>query len=317
MTTTTNATLSQRADKLSNLHRTMKRKSIGSQLQILKHLLKAMEISTTAMSLKQKGSAPLFLGLSVATIGIFKSESALGIIGPALEKIIRALGEGMKVIMPNVSMGGQQFLSMLCLASYTFIACLASQTASQGVGPLPKSLEGVDLKWARFFSFELCLKLMNSSSALKEAFTVFIDACGGDKIAQRVGASILAQIGQLLIILAGSRESNKPANYLVSDEGIYLKQGVRSAAEAVLKSESEGIVNSALAVAVNQLRIALDDNNETAFMEALNDLLESQDTSMEELLKDLQELQRTASMIVHVTGHSHDEDSFTGIMNVI
>lgn len=318
MTTTANTTLSQRASKLSNLHKAMERKSSGSELQILKHLLKTMGITTAAFSLPKVGSAPLYLGLSAATIGIYTEESATGIIGPALAKVIKALTEGMSnTMMPGVSEGGRQFLAMLCLASYVFITCLASRTASQGVGQLPNSLEEADLKLARFFAFELSLKIVNSSSALKEAFAVFIEACGGDKTAQKVAASVFANIGQLLIILAGSNEGRKPANYLIAEEEVYLRQGIHAAAEAVAKSEREGSINPTVAVAVNQLRIALDDHNETAFMEALNELLESLDTSLEVLLNDLQQLHRISTMVIDVTGHGHDEDSFSGIINVI
>lgn len=318
MTITSSETLSQRSDRLSALHKSMERKSAGADLQILKPLLKAMESTTAALSLPNVGSAPLFLGLSAATIGIYSDESAAGIIGPGLAKVIQALSDGvLDTVIPNIGGGGKKFLTMLCLASYSFITCLASQTASHGVGQFPSTLEAADLKLARFFAFELSLKLINSSSALKEAFAVFIKACGGDKEAQRIGASIFAGVAQLLIILVGSKEMQKPANYLVAEERIYLKQGVLAAAEAVAKSESEGTINPTVAVAVNQLRIALENNNELAFMEALNDLLEDLNTSLDVVLNDLQQLQRVASMINHVTGHSHDQDSFTGIMNVI
>lgn len=317
MTTTVNTTLSQRTDKLSSLYKAMERKSYGNELQILKHLLKAMETTTAALSLPKAGSSPLFLGLSAATIGIYTSESATGIIGPSLAKVIQSLASGLSdATMPGVGVGGQNFLAMLCLASYTFITCLASQTVSQGVGQLPE-MEAADLKLTRFFAFELALKLVNSSSALNEAFKIFIESCGGDKTAQRIGAAILTQVGQLLIILAGSQEAKKPADHLISEESIYLRQGLNAAAEVVAKNESEGIINPALAVVVNQLRIAVDNNNEAEFIESINDLLESLGTSLEALLIDLQALQRVASMIVHVSGHSHDEDSFTGIMNVI
>lgn len=318
MTTTANAALSQRASKLSSLHKAMERKSSGSDLQILKHLLKTMEITTAALSLPKVGSAPLYLGLSAATIGIYAEESATGIIGPALAKVIKALTESMSsTMMPGANEGGKQFLAMLCLVSYVFITCLASRTASQGVGQFPSSLEEADLKLARFFAFELSLKIVNSSSALKEAFAVFIEACGGDQAAKNIAASVFAQVGQLLIILAGANEGRKPANYLIAEEEVYLKQGIQAAAEAVAKSEREGNINPAAAVAVNQLRIALDNHNETAFVDALNELLESLNTSLEVLLSDLQQLHRVAAMVIDVTGHSHDEDSFSGIMNVI
>lgn len=318
MTTTAHTALSQRASKLSSLHKAMERKSSGSELQILKHLLKTMEITTAALSLPKAGSAPLYLGLSAATIGIYTGESETGIIGPGLAKVIHALTEGMSgTMMPGVSESGKQFLAMLCLTSYIFITCLASRTANQGVGQFPSSLEEADLKLARFFAFELSLKIVNSSSALKEAFAVFIEACGGDKTAQNVAASVFAHIGQLLIILAGSNAGRKSANHLIAEEEIYLKKGLHAAAEAVAKSEREGSINPAVAVAVNQLRIALDDHNETAFMDALNELLESLDTSLEVLINDLQQLHRIATMVIDVTGHSHDEDSFSGIINVI
>lgn len=318
MTTTANNLFSERADKLSSLHKAMERKSSGDDLQILKHLLKAMGVATEALSLPKMGSAPLYIGLSAATIGIYSTESATGIIGPALAKILKAIDTVFScAIMPEGGIGKQKFLMMLCLATYTSMTCLAAQASGQGVGRLPKNLEAADLKLARFFTFELALKLANSSLVLKEAFTVFIEACGGNKTAQRVGAAILAQIGQLFIILAGSKEAEKPANYLVADEGIYLRQGIQAAAEAVAKSESEGTVNTVVAVAINQLRIALDEHNETAFMEALNDLLESLDTSLEEVMIDLQEIQRFANMIINATSHSHNDESLTEIMNVI
>lgn len=312
--------IQQEAKKIATLRTNVERRGTGNDFQIIKNLLKAMETVTAALSLPKFGSSPLFLGLSIATIGIHSSESETGIIGPSFTKVVNALSNGIcATLIPEADLGRRQMLTMLTMTSYAFLTCLATQTAGQGVGRFSNEMEKADLNLARFFSFELVLKLMRSSAVLQEGFKIIIEACGGNKSAQQLGAPILAQIGHLLMILAGSDEGKKAPENLISEETKYLIQGIAAAQAALAKNEDEdfGEYGSATKVALQQLRIALEENNEEDFMRSLNSLLESLGTSLNALMNDIQQLRMLPNLIAQSTERAQDDESLTGIINVI
>lgn len=320
MNNTAKTTMSLQAKEIAILRESMERRSTGNDFQILKNWLKAMEVVTGALSLPHTGSAPLFLGLSIANIGIRSADSSgTGFIGPSFSKLIDKLLDGFFTsMMPEADRAKREFLTMVTTATYTFMITLAIQTSTQGVGKFSKEMETVDLKQTQFFAFELVVKLINSAAVPFEWFKLVIEACGGNKKAQEIGAPILAQIGNLLMIIAGSLEGKKPPYELISEEAKYLNKGIKAAIAAVTTQESGGHSEHAIvaSLAVQQLLLALERHDTENFMEALSGFLESLGTSQNALTADIQRLRLIPNLITYLSEHAHDEELLTGIVNM-
>lgn len=319
MTAIAKKTLIKQTNLAAALREHMDRKSRGGELQILKHMLKSMEISTAALSLPKLGSAPLFLGLSCAMTGIHSGDSAAGIVGPNLAGLIESLTQGVvTAVMPNAGLAERRLLNMVCTLAYSSLICLALNAAAKGIGRLPTNLEAADVKLVNFFTFELAMRLLNSTSALKDSFAVCLEACGASKKAQAIGATLLAQTGMVLAILAGSGKGGmNSAGYIVEEEKGYLKRGANAAMAAIAGLEGMGSINPALSIAISQLKIALNESSQEDVMQALNSLLEISGASLEGLMADIKLLNQVNSTLTWAVDHRHEEESLTGIINVI
>lgn len=310
-------TIRHLAGVMAQMQAKMERRSSGDELQVLNQLLQAMQTVAAALSLPSGGSAPLFLGLSIASNGIFTADSSVGIIGPSIARLVQALSDGFVAeLMPKADLERRRFLTLSILACYVLMACLASRTADQGLGQFSEELDAADLKSARVFAFELALLLINSSGAMEEAFKVIIAACGGEERAQKVGAPLLAQIGNLLMIFVGTQDSRRKPADIIGEQEKYVQRGATAAAEAMAQAgDHESPAVAAASVALNQLQIALDEKNYEGCIETLNALLENLGTSSEALYADIKQLRKTAQVIAEAIAQE-SEEPVTGTVHV-
>lgn len=312
-------TVLQRAKEIAGMREGMERKGTGDDFQILKNLLNAMEMVTGSLSLPNGGTSPLFLGLSIASIGLRSSESDTGIVGPSLSLVIDRLIDGFaSTLMPEADKAKRDFLTMTTTATYILMIALALQSTSRGIGKFSKEMSPIDLKQTQFFAYELVLKLINSTDTAQQWFKMVIEVAGGNKRAQEIGGPILGQIGNLLMIIAGTEEGKKPAYDLISEEAKFLNKGIHAAIAAAATKENSELSEqgTAASLAIHQLLLALEQHNQEDFMEALSALLESLGTTLNALITDIQRLRLIPNLMAYLTEHAHDEEALTGIINI-
>ena len=114
---------------------------------------------------------------------------------------------------------------------------IASLAIDPGFGIFPGK-DPTFIKSSRFFAFELALLLMNSSGVLKRVLTPLLQASGAKGQANETSAEILSQVGNLLIMLAGTRDGRQNPAHLVDSTSEYLEKGVIAAGHAANASEA-------------------------------------------------------------------------------
>ena len=118
------------ADQLNTLQAQFGHSIVGNDLQILPSFMHAASTIAMALSLPHTGSAPLFIGLSMATQGM---------LDPHLESSLDSFIHGMA---PQLGTAGHEFLKMQTTVALATVIGLASQAVSQGFGPLPNPSAG-------------------------------------------------------------------------------------------------------------------------------------------------------------------------------
>lgn len=113
------------ADKLLTLEAKFSQSVVGDDLKLIPSFTHAAATIAMALSLPHTGSAPLFLGLSIATPGL---------LDPHLAGSLDALIHG---LAPQMNTGGHEFLKMQTTVAFAALIGLASQAVSEGLGPLP------------------------------------------------------------------------------------------------------------------------------------------------------------------------------------
>lgn len=145
------ARVAQAAEQFTNMANQLQISSHSREMQVLISSLKAMATIAGSLSLPYTGSAPLYLGLSIATTGIDSSTSQTGVIGRSLRTSIDTLIDGIvSTTMPNSNPAERKFLNMLTTLGFATAVGLSFQAAVTDFGPLPvnenafRSFVGID-----------------------------------------------------------------------------------------------------------------------------------------------------------------------------
>ena len=304
----------QLAKNLYDLNDSLNRTNLGGNLQILNSTLRAMTVSAEALSLYQTGSASLFLGLSLSSIGLKTSESESGIIGNALSKVTEGLSSGLiSSLIPPAPIANQHLLEMSLTTGFASLIGIASLAIDPGFGIFP-SKDPTYIKSSRFFAFELALLLMNSSGVLKQVFTPLLQASGANGQATETSAEILSQVGNFLIILAGTRDGRQNPAHLVDSTSKYLEKGVIAANHATNASEINDLSNATM-IALQQSQIALEAKDYEGFLDAFTNLLEALGITSENLAKDINVINKQTRTIFQANDNDTQPD--TAVVNFV
>lgn len=125
------------AEQFDQMIDDLRRISRDREMQFLDSTIRAQSLFAAALSLPYAGTAPLYIGLSIATIGSRIDESETGFIGPNLSKAIESVTSGITSSMPDINTAGSKFIHMMTTAGLAAAIALAGQTADSGLGPLP------------------------------------------------------------------------------------------------------------------------------------------------------------------------------------
>lgn len=97
------------ADKIVQLNKEYKSKLVSQDFQILRPYMRSMETIAILETIKPS-SQPFALLLVLGSLGVFKSDSLFGFIGPSIEKILDSVSETIKALYPQKSIGQHKLL---------------------------------------------------------------------------------------------------------------------------------------------------------------------------------------------------------------
>lgn len=303
------------AAQLTAISSQLEKISLGQDLQLINPFIQSLAIVSAALALEDTNTAPLFLSLSLASIGLSTKESSSGILGASFETFIETLNQGLiSGLMPKNNTSGNQLFNLLTTLSLIAFPSLSSLILEQGLGTLPQTSPQA-LKAAIFFAFETALQLVVSSGYVETFYKETIAISGGKEQAQALGSSALAQLTHFLMILSGSIKAKNTPTGLIENEADYLSQGLASATqiEETIPTNQE----TAAAIALKLSALALDAKDYEVVQEAFNHFLESIGMSQTALEGDLTRINQTARELIDLLGHKNMNQDLTHLVHVI
>lgn len=301
------------ADHTEALKSEFQRSNYKEELQILGPTLNVLSMISTAWSVSGTGSPTLFIGLTLALIGVESSQST-GLFGNSFSKLARGVAQGVQsTLIPEANIGQKKMLELLAATSFGLLAGLTSSSVESGFGPFPLQHGPGHVQSARFFAFELALLLAQSSGALQSVFETFAQAAGSKGKATADAGELLAQSAALIMILTAVRQGRQDPSLLVEGNEKYLEKAAQTASKLFINGENEAGPPS---VALEQAKIALSNQDHDGFLQVFANLLDNIDTSLEELTNDIKTISDSARVI---TNHAADTDDqpITGIINIV
>ncbi len=309
--------LTQLANKAINLSNGFNRQFLGNDMQILGSAFQAMAAMASALSLTPTFPT-LFLGLKMATTGLFSNESSLGFFGPSLEALIKALSQGLlPSLMKNGGTAKKMMLIMTLLGALTGTSTLAGLISRFGMGHFPAESEG-DQREGRVFTFQLLLDLLASSGWLNQIYKICVEASGGNENAQEIIADIMEFISLVTMALTASQGKMEDASVRLEDLQPHLEKKLNKIERliiSILQSEPAGTSQlRELDVAIKQAKLAVSKDNFLAFLSALRSILPLIDTASDQLEKDLEEMNELAKLLKQSCVPETRATSITGMI---
>lgn len=236
------------AKRLESLNTQLNRTYLGDELQILKPMLAALTLVAAAATLNP-GTSPLLIGLSAANIGIEKGVEAGGALPPLLTQLRDKLSNGLSPLLPNASVGSQQLLPLLLTTGL-----LSTVAFTQLFHPK-------DTKSA--LPLTLALHMAISSGIVSGVSSGIVQACGADTKTKTDASNMVACSAVLLMILAAAPDNRSTAVSLTASFHPYLSK--------LLDNFGSLTEPNALAVSVQQARIALQQHDYEGFVQTILD----------------------------------------------
>ena len=283
--------LANRATDLSNLFsRTMQ----GKNLQILSPMLQTLAAVASAMSLTPTTPA-LFFGLKMASTGLFKKDSASGLLGSELEALLQSLTGGLQgKLLQGAGSAKQKMLMMLLLGTLAGAGTLGSLLAEFGVGSSPGKSEG-DERAAKKLTLALIVQMLTGTELLKSLGQTIGEASGCSEKGSEFLGKMIELLMLLTLTLSASGGNEEQAIGSLEELSAPLESDL-DALELEAK-EAETLLGKGLDVAAMQAQIAIKSGHSQALVEALKMALSLAETTPDLLKEDLEEFDEFAKLL--------------------
>lgn len=307
----TNEELTTLADQAQTLLNDFQRLDHGKDLQILSPMLESMAAVAAALSLTP-ASPTLFMGLKLATMGLYASDSASGLFGSELAAIIKALQSGQgAALLKKVGMAKLQMLLMSLLGSIGGATTLAALLSEFGIGRFPARNEGDQIAGRRFGS-ELMMQLLASSGIIKQIYAEIAKVCGGDAKTENILSDNMELVSMLLMSLTEAKGAPENAGRMLESLKPYLEgkfEKSKAFVEGAMETgDLDGENAKGVSIALLQAKMALAKDDTKGLFAAGNGALELVNSSPELLKEDLDEFKEFAKLLRQTcTKESADE----------
>jgi len=268
--------------RLTKLRKELSSTSGGENFQLLDPLLRSAALTSISATLP-RGVSSLILGIVIATVGIKKSESPQGIVGPHLEKMVEALAKGLQsaeLWQPKADLGAALTIEKLSLIAFLGALILGRWVGVSKGNTLLESNNEV----ARITG-DLLLLMLASTPYVKIAFAAMVKAAGADAKTEDLVSEILTFVFVYFTAVASTTGKNQNPEELIENLHAFLRRSLTKIGGFLSESRWEA---SYLPVAFEQARLALENDNFIAFFNASADLFEGIGVSKEKLDADFE-----------------------------
>lgn len=340
------------ADRLRSLEHYLEQNIQDDKLSSLQAMIKTSALVADALSLPRTESATLFMGLSIASIGLDTSESSSGLVSPTFAAMIDS---SVNSLLPEGNAASKQLLSLLM--TFGSLATVGIATALNAPFEITPSssysfalgdflgvgagsfLFGVEPQgWLTSLlgiSLITCLGWLahlNDDSPEKQiapiqafAFSTTLQMIASSGFFNAFCKEALATCGANEKMQMTGSEALAQALHL-----ILLLAGTRGSRQApeelveeIEKYLAEGVssaealaADEEVSIRLKQALTALEEKDYNNFLVALNDLLERAGSSSTALLKEIDQLRSTAKEILNCLSSHEDAQPITSIVQL-
>lgn len=192
----------------------------------------------------------------------------------------------------------------------------AQLLADMGIGKVTGKTPEEQEEMKRF-SFELLMHLTTQLELLKQTFQHIACACGADTHTQQVTAEALALIGLITVIQATSSGNTDYALTLMEGLKPSLLHGITQMEELIntriVAGNIRGEQVEGLNLYLQQAKIALNEDNFDAFIDAYEGAFDLIGVTSEAINGDLEKIHNFAKTLWNVVGSEEDINTITGL----
>lgn len=292
------------ADKICQLNQEYNSRLVSNELQILRPYLQSLEHLALLRTIN-KESQPFALALTLSSIGIFKSDSELGVIGPSIERLITVLSQRINALQPDLPLGNKKILldgSLLLIAGMMSLAAIGSNERTA------HSLYDEDAQTEiSTFSLELLFEMGVYSNIPEYVFQTLAEVAQYTKANEIASGLTLAAL--LLSIGALSRKNGPKAETLIDNSKPKIIEYLNKI-ESIIPNNA-----SALLITLKQIRFSIESKDNSKLIEAIEKLPVIGGVTFEELEDDIQEICKQTKIILGLLRQRGDENlnTVTGI----
>jgi len=307
--------LANRAATLSNDFAKLDR---GKEGQIMSPMLQTMAAVAQALSLTPTAPS-LFFGLKMASTGLFKNDSASGLLGSDLQTILKALTGGlMATLMQNAGSAKQLMMLMMFLATMAGAGTLGALLEEFGIGNFPCHKKG-EQRAGRKYTFQLVTQMLASSGLLQTIGKIIGDACAANEKSQAVLGHATELLGLLSMTMTGAENDEEVVSTM---EGLKetFREDILKIEAFVRSSIASGSVDSAMGkgldIALIQAKTAIEKEDYEGFFAACSYGLSLVGSSQDQIGKELEEIHDLAKLFKQgcVSETQDPNKSLTGII---
>ncbi|MCE5319042.1 MAG: hypothetical protein LLG04_16980 [Parachlamydia sp.] len=308
----TNEQLTELSDQAQTLLNDFQRLDQGKDLQILSPMMESMAAVAAALSLTP-ASPTLFLGLKMATMGLFSSDSASGLFGSELAALIKALQSGQgAALLKQVGMAKLQMLLMSLLGTIGGAGTLAALLSEFGIGRFPAHNEGDEIAGRRI-GLQLIMTLITSSGVMKQIYAIIAQVCGGDEKAQAMLSDNMELVSTLLMALTEAKGTPENASSMLENLKPFL-EGKCEKSKAFMESalaagDLDGEKAKSVDIALLKAQMALSKDDQKGILRACSGALEQIGSTPEDLKGDLDEFKEFAQLLKQTLGAGATEQN--------
>lgn len=283
-----------------------RRIAIGDELQMTKPLLEAMTLLSASKTLKS-GSSSLFLTQVFATVGIDRESSAIGFIGPSVNRVVDSLTEGLlseALFTPKATLANAMLLKKIVKGVVIF---------SIGAGKVLALKNKTENNETAQIYNRMVLLLVASSKILKTTFEELILACGGDEKSIINCADVLSLVTLLMMGITAIQGNSKDFSLLIE----ILNRNFRASLEKVDELISNGIAEhkidsrtvAGIHAAISQAKLSLQNGSSDDFMQAIQLAIEATGVTKVDLDQDVLEIENVILNVYNTINTDLDEFS--------
>lgn len=304
------------SEKIAQLNSEYNQRLISEELQILRPYLKGMQTFSSLQTV-QKQSQPFAFSLIISSIGIYKSTSPFGVIGPALERLCDAIVDVGNALYKKQSLGNRKLLKDGFTLITTGIVIFAAIGAAEGIAD--SSYDEEARKEIDSFGLELLTLIGIFSETPYLLYETLTELCRFPEEIQELVTNILTTIGIILAIWTVSQKKGPDLDMLIRGAKPHLLKylsKIEIGVENMVTHQTLTNDNTReVVIVIKQVKNSLETDNFERFIESIDSALRIINLSAKTMEEELINMCIEAKDLVTLMQQKDDAalNSLTGI----